>query len=677
RAMLEQVVDEDLREELTPVDWTAQLERPDLPVVGISFSQVRTIAALSGFHVLADREFELAANAGIDALTFPWGPAFDPRNVAANPMGMNEPLPVQEKLSSASPHGILNLVGNVGEMLSPGTDGWEVPIAGGYFLSDEAELTCGSRTWLDRLTDSKGWAGVRLGRFVPRQESEATRLAVEERIADMFETGHPGVLADWTIRADGSMGMELRLLGNHSEDRPNSMGMRPLYTEGFAQRGKLEVLDGHGRPLESEQVVLQSREGSRFDVKLAGRKGQQFRLRLATDLEPWDGLMGRADLYSLHVPLSSLGQARTMTRVFLPPNSQVESVEPPVNAAYRDGDRDVLVWYADEGRVAQSQVPAIVRFRRDGVLADAWPTRESIESAIQRFVQAVGDGDRDVLEQMLAAEFRQKPHGRFRDKAIAAYSSPERRSESIGDWELLDAVPVGPVVTTWLRMDWQTTERNGEPVVLRDWPMRARLRRAEDGAGFQLLELAPAGRADTGALDEGVYRHAGLWVEFAPSTDAISQIVRLDRHMTDLQVKCDPRRSKSERQDGSIVDFALFGIQAPQDADPAVMKNLLTDGEWSMRQGVQLDESAGTALLGGLDYGRRAQVYDWHFPRPGGAWFRERWTLLTLGRRWFLARARTGAETKEKADALFRQYGEFFDKMALAVTIREKGFDQE
>lgn len=668
----------ELREELKPRRWEKQIKNPSLPVVDLSFAQARTAAALLGMHVLNEREYMLAANGGLEALRFPWGPTFDSANVAADSFSMNEPLPVSGQLTSASPHSILNLVGNVGEMLSAGHESWRVPIAGGNYLSDESELACDSREWFEHLTHRRPRVGVRLGRFVDPVSDGTAQAEVERRVVEMFQTGFPSILQEWVVRADGSARLDCRALGNHPEDRRHVEGY--FATLGFAQVGAFEARDGHGRPLETvEHELSRFRESSRFKVDLGrrGRKGQQFQWRFGVDLEPRAYLTGRADVYALHVPLNIIERVRSMTTVTLPEGCRIESIEPQPTSVYADHDRQVLVWAFDADQSGRASVPAVVRFRRDGLLATEWPGRDAVVAAVDRFVSAMNDGDRAALEHLLAEEFRQFPHDRGKAKTIAALCNPDYRPESIGsNWHLIDAVPVGNVITTWAEFDWQTTERDGTRVTLKNWPMRVMLRRGDDGE-MHLLELAPASGTDTGTLESGVYRNDALWVEFDPPADTGGEIRRLDRFMADMQITCFPSE-KPDPQQGEEVSFFLLGVHAPLDIDDAMMRHRLTDGAWSMLPGERLNSSSQGSLLGGLERGKDALVSDWRFERQGGVGFyRERWALLKLGRRWFLSRARARATTRERADELFRQYGEFYDTMEKSVSIREKSFESK
>ncbi len=668
--VLDGVTDPALRAELLPDDWDRQRTRPDLPVTGVSFAQVRTVAAMLGMHPISEEEYELAATAGLHGLRYPWGNSYVASHVAADPNVLSEPKPAMSSLDGASPHGVLNLVGNVAELVAPPVDSWEVQVAGGYFGSLPTRIACELREPLGGPFDSSRRAGFRLARFVAPPESSEIAADVERRLKKMFEASFTSLLHDWTVRLDGSARLDVQLVGRHREDRDRIVW--PFRTEGFAQVGEIEVQDGYGRPLRATRGLNRYRELAELTVELDRpvRRGQQYQMKIGTDLEPRSFLVGRGDSYSLHVPLQTVALLRTMVRVNLPPRTRVESVDPKASAIHYVGGAPVLVWQFEDDLGGKLAMPAVVRFRHDGAMTEAWPVRQEVQKTVDDFMHALRDGDTKSLERLLGHEFRQLPHGRGREETIRVHSATEDRIESFRSHKLIDATPVGDVVTAWLHVDQETRGRDGEITKLENWPLRMLLRRNEAQGRFEVLELAPAGRADGGRMIGASYRHDSLWIEITPPEDTAVQLRRIDGHMADMQVVCVPQGGR----DVSGISYALFGLTAPVDDDRESIMHRLTDGAWSMRRGQGL-EGPKVGVLGSLEFAAKTEQQHWLFDLGGGQGFhREEWTYMQRGQRWFLSRARAVGDTAEEAQAKFRKHRHFFDEMALSVSIRDEPF---
>jgi formylglycine-generating enzyme required for sulfatase activity len=107
------------------ITWADQLQRPDHPVVRVSWHHAWAYAAwlaqVTGqpWRLPTEAEWEKAAR-GTDGRLYPWGDAFDGTrcNTSASESGATTPVGTYADRGDASPYGVHDLAGNVWEWTS-------------------------------------------------------------------------------------------------------------------------------------------------------------------------------------------------------------------------------------------------------------------------------------------------------------------------------------------------------------------------------------------------------------------------------------------------------------------------------------------------------------------------------------------------------------------------------
>ena len=91
----------------------------DHPVIYVTWCGVSEYAQWAGKRLPADEEWEKAAR-GIDGRVYPWGNEFDKEKCNIDESGIDHTTPVKEYKEGRSPHGCLDMAGNVWDW----TDSW-------------------------------------------------------------------------------------------------------------------------------------------------------------------------------------------------------------------------------------------------------------------------------------------------------------------------------------------------------------------------------------------------------------------------------------------------------------------------------------------------------------------------------------------------------------------------
>ena len=105
------------------VDWAAQQQRPDHPVVCVSWEDARVYSSWLAkvtrqpWQLPTEEEWEKAAR-GVDGRIYPWGNTFDKARCNTRESGIGATTPVGRYPNGASPYQVQDMAGNVREWTS-------------------------------------------------------------------------------------------------------------------------------------------------------------------------------------------------------------------------------------------------------------------------------------------------------------------------------------------------------------------------------------------------------------------------------------------------------------------------------------------------------------------------------------------------------------------------------
>lgn len=153
-----------------PEGWVGGAPVPgtfEHPVVQVDRDDARAFAAWDGGRLPTVIEWEKAAR-GSDARLFPWGDVFEPdacnhdRGALQPPTGLSR---VDAHPSGASPHGVLDLIGNAAEWCEDGPSWNCAHIKGGSWLTASVlDLRCSARGQSGAENNRLAYVGFRCAR---------------------------------------------------------------------------------------------------------------------------------------------------------------------------------------------------------------------------------------------------------------------------------------------------------------------------------------------------------------------------------------------------------------------------------------------------------------------------------------------------------------------------------
>jgi iron(II)-dependent oxidoreductase len=144
-----------------PLFWKDQRwNKPDFPVVGISYRDAEAYARWAGKRLPTEEEWERAAR-GTDERIWPWGDDFDQRRCNSKEWNAGCTTEVGKFPAGDSPVGASDMAGNVWQLTSGGWEGFGKAIRGGSYQNSAAYCRTTCRWGIDPDIKGSTWLGFR------------------------------------------------------------------------------------------------------------------------------------------------------------------------------------------------------------------------------------------------------------------------------------------------------------------------------------------------------------------------------------------------------------------------------------------------------------------------------------------------------------------------------------
>ena len=147
-----------------------QVQTAEMPVVGISFADAEAFCDWMGGRLPTPEEWEKAAR-GLDGRPYPWGAQFSPELCVCKESDATGLGPATKHTDATSPFGLLDCVGNAGEMVDGGKSGARFVLGGSFEEQCEFFGLLWGRTMLISPSEGHPSVGFRVAKdSVPVEE---------------------------------------------------------------------------------------------------------------------------------------------------------------------------------------------------------------------------------------------------------------------------------------------------------------------------------------------------------------------------------------------------------------------------------------------------------------------------------------------------------------------------